>query len=167
MMTAKIRQHRKISRKEKMMNFSKNLRELRARRDLTQEDLADKVGVSRQMIARYESGENYPEMDKALLIAKTLDCNLDDLVNSKEPVKTFGPHLPHTVNIKLEKPKLTLRDKIIYISLWCAASLMIFGSLIASAGIVFGEQASATAGAFFGALMIASWCILAIIYKGK
>lgn len=149
------------------MHFSKNLRELRARRDLTQEDLADKIGVSRQMVARYESGENYPEMDKAILIAQVLDCKLDDLIHSKAPVKTFGPHLPQVVNVKLEKPKLSVRDKVIYISLWCAASLMIFGSLIASSGLLFGEQASGIAGAFFGSLMIASWCIIATIYKAK
>ncbi|MDR1300494.1 MAG: helix-turn-helix domain-containing protein [Candidatus Nomurabacteria bacterium] len=151
-----------------MMNFSKNLRELRAKHGLTQEVLADKIGVSRQMIARYESGENYPEMDKAVLIAQVLNCKLDDLVNSKEPVESFGPHLTaQTVSVKLEKPKLSVRDKVIYISLWCAVSLMVFGSLIASAGIMFGEQASSAAGSFFGALMIASWCIIAIIYKAK
>jgi transcriptional regulator with XRE-family HTH domain len=150
-----------------MMNFSKNLRELRARRDLTQEVLAEKIGVSRQMIARYESGENYPEMDKAILIAQVLDCKLDDLVNSKEPVKTFDPHLPQIVNVKLEKPKLSTRDKVIYIILWCLASAMVAGSIITCSNVVFEQNVSSAITTFFGSLMVASWCIIAIIYKAR
>jgi transcriptional regulator with XRE-family HTH domain len=166
MIIAKITPHR-LTREEKMMNFSKNLRELRARRDLTQEDLADKIGVSRQMVARYESGENYPEMDKAILIAQVLDCKLDDLINSREPVRNFGSHLAQTISVKLEKPRLSTRDKIVYITLWCFASMMIFAAVIASSYLLLDENIGNAMAALLGSLMVASWFLIMIIYKAK
>jgi transcriptional regulator with XRE-family HTH domain len=119
------------------------------------------------MIARYESGENYPEMDKAILIAQVLDCKLDDLINSREPVNNFGPHSTPTISVKLEKPRLSIRDKIVYSVLWCAVSLMVFGSIMATVSVIFSERVSGASAAFFGSLMIASWFLIVIIYKAK
>ena len=61
--------------------FKDNLVQLRKINGLTQEELAEKIGVSRQAIAKWEAGETSPDLEKARLLAQTLDTSLDDLTN--------------------------------------------------------------------------------------
>ena len=63
------------------MMFKDNLVQLRKLNNLTQEDIADKVGVSRQTVAKWESGESAPDIEKSQLLADALGTSLDDLVN--------------------------------------------------------------------------------------
>lgn len=62
------------------MGFSSNLQSLRSQRNMTQEQLAMLLGVSRQAISKWESEKAYPEMDKLLMICDLFGCTLDDLV---------------------------------------------------------------------------------------
>ncbi|MBT1173784.1 helix-turn-helix transcriptional regulator [Bifidobacterium sp. MA2] len=62
------------------MTFRTNLQTLRAKRNMTQEQLAMLLGVSRQAISKWESEKAYPEMDKLLAICDLFGCTLDDLV---------------------------------------------------------------------------------------
>ena len=62
------------------MSFRTNLQYLRAQRNMTQEQLAMLLGVSRQAISKWESEKAYPEMDKLLMICDLFGCTLDDLV---------------------------------------------------------------------------------------
>lgn len=55
------------------------IKELRARYDLTQEDLAKKVGVRRETILSIEKGNYYPSVKLAYDIAKVLKTTIDDL----------------------------------------------------------------------------------------
>ena len=64
------------------MKFSDNLKKLRKDMNLSQEDLADKLGVSRQSISKWESGVVYPEMDKMVQLCKLFNVSMDDLLNS-------------------------------------------------------------------------------------
>ena len=72
------------------MAFAENLRELRRQRNLSQEDLADLLGVSRQAVSKWEQGEGYPEVEKLLALAGELKVSLDSLMGlesaRKEPV---------------------------------------------------------------------------------
>ena len=61
------------------MSFRTNLQYLRAQRNMTQEQLAMLLGVSRQAISKWESEKAYPEMDKLLMICDLFGCTLDDL----------------------------------------------------------------------------------------
>lgn len=70
-----------------------NLVTLRKMHRLTQEDLAEKVGVSRQSIAKWEAGESLPDLEKSRLLAQVFDVTLDDLA-SFEPTENFGLHVP-------------------------------------------------------------------------
>lgn len=60
--------------------FAKNLQYLRKRDKITQEDLADKLGVSRQSISKWETGEAYPETDKLLVLCDLFSVSLDALM---------------------------------------------------------------------------------------
>lgn len=61
--------------------FKDNLIHLRKIKQLTQEDVADKIGVTRQSIAKWESGETVPDLDKCRLLAELFGVSLDDLAN--------------------------------------------------------------------------------------
>jgi AbrB family looped-hinge helix DNA binding protein len=68
--------------KERMIfMFKDNLVQLRKLRSMTQEDLADKLGVSRQAIAKWESGETIPDLEKCRILAELFGVSLDDLAN--------------------------------------------------------------------------------------
>ena len=62
------------------MSFRDNLLHLRAANNMTQEQLAVLLGVSRQSVTKWESEKSYPEMDKLLKLCQIFDCTLDDLV---------------------------------------------------------------------------------------
>ena len=63
------------------MKFGDNLRKLRKSKKLSQEDLAEKVNVSRQSVSKWENGESYPEMNNILELCKIFHCKINDLVN--------------------------------------------------------------------------------------
>ena len=58
-----------------------NLREIRKQRGMTQSDLARAAQIHRVTIARYESGQCVPSVDKALRLASALGVSLDALIN--------------------------------------------------------------------------------------
>lgn len=70
------------------MKFEENLRELRKQQGLSQEELAEKLGVSRQSISKYENGSVYPELDKLMVLCELFHCTMDDLL--KGDVKEKG-----------------------------------------------------------------------------
>ena len=59
-----------------------NIQILRKKRSLTQEALAEEVGVTRQTIAKWESGESIPDLELAGRLAAALDVSLDDLTHA-------------------------------------------------------------------------------------
>ena len=63
--------------------FKDNLVQLRKTKSMTQEDIAEKVGVSRQAVVKWESGESVPDLEKSSLLAKALNVSLDELVNHR------------------------------------------------------------------------------------
>ena len=63
------------------MNFGQNLRNLRKSKNISQEELAEKVMVSRQSVSKWETGEAYPEMNNILELCKIFHCHINDLVN--------------------------------------------------------------------------------------
>lgn len=61
--------------------FSDNLISLRKFHNLSQEELADKIGVSRQTLSKYETGESLPDIEKCKALADAFEVSLDELVN--------------------------------------------------------------------------------------
>lgn len=62
------------------MNLSENLQYLRAREGLTQEQLAERLDVSRQSVSKWESGASYPEMDTILKLCDIFRVDMDTLL---------------------------------------------------------------------------------------
>ncbi len=63
------------------MSFADNLIELRKMNGFSQEELADMIGVSRQTLSKYETGESLPDIEKCRLIADAFSVTVDDLIS--------------------------------------------------------------------------------------
>ena len=63
------------------MKFGDNLKLIRKSKKMSQEELAEKVNVSRQSVSKWETGEAYPEMNNILELCKIFNCKINDLVH--------------------------------------------------------------------------------------
>ena len=61
--------------------IGENIQYLRKKRSLTQEALAEQVGVSRQTVAKWEAGESAPDLDAAGKLSRVFDVSLDELIS--------------------------------------------------------------------------------------
>ena len=66
------------------MEFNEKLQELRKQRGLTQEELAEKLYVSRTAISKWESGRGYPNIESLKAIAKFFSVTVDELLSTDE-----------------------------------------------------------------------------------
>ncbi len=69
------------------------LKSFREAAKLTQAELAEKIGVSRQTIIRYENGTHSPKSNELLKMSKLFNCSIDELLNNdvKPTVKKRKP----------------------------------------------------------------------------
>ena len=63
------------------MKFCDKLSKKRRDNNMSQEQLADRLGVSRQAVSKWESGSSVPDMEKIMQLCKILNCGIDDLVD--------------------------------------------------------------------------------------
>ena len=66
-----------------MISFSERLKELRKRNNLTQQELADKVGTNRVNVTKWETGRTEPTLENIVKLAKILDTTTDELLGRK------------------------------------------------------------------------------------
>lgn len=66
------------------MEFGEKLQELRKSKGLTQEQLAERLFVSRTAISKWESGRGYPNIDSLRAISRYFEITLDDLLSGEE-----------------------------------------------------------------------------------
>ena len=84
--------------------ISQNIRSLREHEGFTQESLATRLGVARQTVAKWESGEATPDLDNVCALAKLFGVTIDDLVNHDEaalgyPIPPEGKHIFGVVRV--------------------------------------------------------------------
>ena len=74
------------------MELGKQVYELRKKANLSQEQLAEKVGVSRQTISKWELGETAPDIKQAQVLSQVFSVSLDELTgNDTKEVKCYCP----------------------------------------------------------------------------
>ena len=66
------------------MEFSEKLQELRKQKNLTQDELANALFVSRTAVSKWESGRGYPSIDSLRTIAGYFSLTIDELLSSDE-----------------------------------------------------------------------------------
>ena len=77
------------------MEFAEKLITLRKSRELTQEQLAEQLNVSRQSISKWESGQVIPEVEKIVELSKVFDVTVDYLLKPSRPWRKHPSAYPH------------------------------------------------------------------------
>lgn len=62
------------------MNFGEQIKRLRTKKNITQQQMADKIGVSRQAISNWENDRNLPDIEMLIIISQTFNITLDELI---------------------------------------------------------------------------------------
>ncbi len=121
------------------MNLQEKIYDCRKRAGLSQEALAEKLGVSRQAISKWETGEATPEVGKLLLLAKTFGVTTDWLLSEDEAQNTFEHHEYH----EEEQNRNVMPD-------WIDALPKTIGNLFRRFGWLIGVYVAVVGGMFAG-----------------
>lgn len=90
------------------MGFADNLKSIRKERNISQEELAEIIGVSRQAVSKWEQGSGYPEMEKLLVLSKELNVSLDYLMLGE--IKSTENNKALSNNIIVPTGKITIKS---------------------------------------------------------
>lgn len=119
--------------------LSEKLKELRTGAGLTQEQVAEKLGVTRSAIARWESGKGIPDISNLILISDYFNISLDEMIKGddavqKKIISDSSSKKWHLLVI------LYLASIVVYISYFAVAhKILMLGFLIATAFMIFYE----------------------------
>ncbi len=87
------------------MGFAEELQKARKNKNISQEELAEMLGVSRQSVSKWERSEGYPEVETLIAIAKNLHLSLDDLMHDElSQISDF--EAISTLDVEIYGPKL-------------------------------------------------------------
>lgn len=148
------------------MEFSEKLLTLRKAKNLTQEELAEKLNVSRQSVSKWESGQAVPELDKIVALSAVFDVTTDYLLKSSEiddlSVKTEMLEKQQEQMLARERRQQKIRECVLYgiviylvfLAVWFLEwalfwEYIFWESDISSPGIVIAEFLAATAAVVF------------------
>lgn len=81
------------------MDFGQKLKEIRKTEGLSQEQLAEKIGVSRQAITKWETGKGLPDIENMMILAEIFKTTLDDLVSQAMPQTNSQPPAYHSETV--------------------------------------------------------------------
>ena len=73
------------------MEFNDRLYQLRRQQGFSQEELANRLDVSRQTISKWEAGDSKPDMDKLIALGELYGISLDELVKGEKPAAPDRP----------------------------------------------------------------------------
>ena len=104
------------------MNFAEKMIELRKQQNLSQQDLADRLGVSRQAISRWETGAVQPLADSVKSLAQVFQVSTDYLLNDDLDDPT--PLHPPQPAPPQEKPKSARKHRKWLLALAAAAAVL-------------------------------------------
>lgn len=62
------------------MSFGKTIKDLRRKENITQDEMAEKLNISRQAISNWENDRNLPDIEMLIIISKTFNISLDNLI---------------------------------------------------------------------------------------
>ena len=121
------------------MNFGDNLKSIRKAKKISQEELAEKLGVSRQSISKWETGENYPSMNNIICLCDIFHCKMNDIVHEDfSDINSLDPEIKMSV-VKLkqkEQKRMKVLSKILQvvaligkIGVYIAASVMLIATV--------------------------------------
>lgn len=135
------------------MNIADRIQNLRKIRGISQEELADKIGVSRQAVSKWESEQSTPDLDKIIIMSDYFEVTTDYLLKGVDPIKSP------------EKSGAALASQILYIS---STALIAIGLLCGIANWHEHQTAQDTGGAMIiQAVGIAAYFIARMVSREK
>jgi len=99
------------------MEFNEKLRNLRKQKGITQEELAEKLFVSRTAVSKWESGKGYPSIDSLKMISKFYSVTVDELLSGDEMLELAEEE---------NKTKENRFADVVFGILDCCAALLLF-----------------------------------------
>ncbi len=94
------------------MEFNNKLYELRKQKGFSQEELANRLNVSRQTVSKWEVGDSTPDMEKLVAMSDLFGISLDELVLDKSPEPAPVEQVPVNPDI-YSQIKTDIRDKVL------------------------------------------------------
>jgi len=127
------------------LNFKENLKKLRKEKNISQEQLAEKLNISRQAISKWESGKAYPDIDNLILLRDIFNVSLDELiVNEKADKEKSINQEEHVSSDNSDSYDEEDEDE-------DSVNLMLGGFIIGTGvGVITGNFMWGTAGTFIG-----------------
>lgn len=108
------------------MKLSEKILTLRKSRNLTQEQLAEQLNVSRQSISKWESGQSIPEIEKIMLLSSIFDVTTDYLLKPSE----IDELAVKTEILEKQQQKMLIKDKkrsqILYLTMYSISIYLIY-----------------------------------------
>lgn len=100
------------------MTFKDNLKTYRTLNHFSQERLAEKVGVSRQSVSKWETGEAYPEMTNILALCSIFHCKVSELIDDNLDLSKFDASTKQSIVALEEKDQARFKKltKFLYVS---------------------------------------------------
>lgn len=108
------------------MEFNNKLYNLRKQKGFSQEELANRLNVSRQTISKWEVGDSTPDMEKLIAISDLFEISLDELVKDKVPAHFEEPSAKSEILTELRQKILTDGNKQ-KAKRWLKIAAIIFG----------------------------------------
>ena len=117
------------------MTLGQTIAQLRKEKKLSQDELADLLGVSRQSISKWETDASIPELDKLIRLSDMFGVTLDALIRGEESAPTSAPTVPpqaRTVPVEAAFPPRKIAGTVLLcMGFLCFLFLTCFGDLIA------------------------------------
>ena len=117
------------------MNIGTKLRDARTAAQLTQEQAAEALGVSRQTISNWENAKTYPDIVSVIKMSDLYDVSLDRLLKGKEetPMSDYMKYLAESTNTVTSQKKLSMIILIAaYLVIWAFSLIMFWCVMSAS-----------------------------------
>lgn len=116
------------------MDIGVKIKNARIKANLTQEQAAETLGVSRQTISNWENEKTYPDIVSVVKMSDLYDISLDRLLKEEKPVSDYLDYLEESTNVVKSRNKLSKLVLIMtYLVIW-AVSLIVFWLFMDPAG---------------------------------
>ena len=112
-----------------MLLIGERIQEYRKASGLNQEEFAEKIGVSRQAVSKWERDKAYPDLDRVVCICEILDISIDELIYGQNATEKINTTV-HLKNIRGAHSKARLKTVSAIISVCCVFLMIVLSVLL-------------------------------------
>lgn len=138
--------------REQCMNMADRIQQLRKARGISQEELAEKIGITRQAVSKWESGQSAPDVDRIIAMSDYFEVTTDYLLKGTEPSIEENGKKPDAGIFAIAGTALNVIGLILAVIIWIewqraysvavGLILMVLGCMIFGIGMMMSEEQS-------------------------